>query len=64
MACSDGSKLLRKQSPPLKLGDQPVYYEPVHEDLRTAQAARKWQATDMTPAQCEADPALSYGVEA
>lgn len=64
LACSDGSKLLRKQSPPLKQGAQPVYMEPVHENLKTAQAARKWQATDWTPERCEAEPLLSYGVEA
>lgn len=64
LGCSDGSKLLRKQSPPLKLGAQPVYMEPVHEELKTARAARKWQATDWTPARCESDPELSYGVEA
>lgn len=63
LACSDGSKLLQKQSPPLKKGAQPVYVEPVHEDLKTARAARKWQATDWTPASCEADPSLSYGTE-
>jgi hypothetical protein len=64
LACSDGSKLLRKQSPKLKGGKQPVYFEPVHEDLKTAQAARKWQATTLAPAQCESDPSLTYGVEA
>ena len=63
LACSDGSKLLQKQSPPLKQGAQPIYMEPVHEDLKTAAAARKWQATDWTPARCEADPSLSYGTE-
>lgn len=64
LACADGSKLLRKQSPKLKGGKQPTYFEPVHEDLKTARAARKWQATNLTPAQCEADPELNYGVEA
>jgi hypothetical protein len=34
------------QSPPLKDGTQPSYIEPVHPDLRTAQAARKWQCVD------------------
>lgn len=63
LGCSDGSKLLRKQSPPLKLGAQPIYMEPVHEELKTAKAARKWQATDWTPAQCEADSELTYGAE-
>jgi hypothetical protein len=65
LGCGDGSKLLRKRSPGLKDGGaQPLYLEPVHEELKTAQAARKWQATNWTPAQCEQDPALSYGVEA
>ncbi|WP_297826360.1 DUF6745 domain-containing protein [Mycobacterium sp.] len=64
LKCPDGAQLLRKQSPSLKSGKQPVYIEPVHEDLKTARAARKWQATRLTPAQCEADPALRYAVEA
>jgi len=57
-------KWLRKQSPKLQTGEQPLYIEPVHEDLRTAQAARKWQAVLNTPAECEADPVLSYWYEA
>ena len=56
-------RLLRKQSPKLKSGAQPEYLEPVHEDLRTARGARKWQATGLTPAECELDPALVYSVE-
>jgi hypothetical protein len=59
-----GQKLLRKQSPELKNGKQPIYVEPVHEDLKTAKAARKWQATNLTPAQCERHPELKYGIEA
>jgi hypothetical protein len=59
-----GERWLRKQSPALKLGDQPLYVEPVHEELRSAQAARKWQATRLTPAECERDPVLTYGTEA
>jgi len=62
--CEDGVQLLSKQSPPLKDGSQPRYLEPVHEQLRTAQAARKWQATSMSPEECEADPELIYGSEA
>jgi hypothetical protein len=63
-ACEGGQKVLRKLSPALKRGAQPLYVEPVHEDLRTARAARKWQAIPgMTAAQCEADPELSYGSE-
>lgn len=58
-----GPKLLRKLSPKLMDGSQPLYVEPVHEDLRTAKAARKWQATDWTPEQCERDPTLVYGIE-
>lgn len=58
-------KFLQKQSPRLKNGSQPTYVEPVHEDLKTAQAARKWQAVpSLTPEQCEADPGLTYGFEA
>lgn len=65
LACNDGTKLLRKQSPELKTGQQPTYLEPVHEALLTARAARKWQACpSLTPGQCEASPELSYGVEA
>ena len=60
---SGGDKWLRKQSPVLLTGAAPVYFEPVHEELMTARAARKWQATTLTPAACEADPELSYGCE-
>lgn len=63
LRCEGGALLLSKQSPPLQDGSQPSYVEPVHEDLRTARAARKWQATDLTPSECEIDPDLSYGVE-
>jgi hypothetical protein len=63
LRCEDGVQLLVKQSPRLKDGSQPKYLEPVHEDLKTARAARKWQATVLTPGQCEADPHLSYGRE-
>jgi len=60
----EGGKLLRMRSPELKGGAQPIYIEPVHEDLVTAQAARKWQATRLTPRECERDPDLRYEVEA
>jgi hypothetical protein len=63
LLASDNGKWLKKQSPVLKTGQQPYYIEPVHEDLQTAQAARKWQATDLTPGQCETDPKLTYDVE-
>lgn len=60
---TDSERWLRKQSPALQSGEQPFYVEPVHEDLRTAQAARKWQATTLTPQECEADPVLTYRIE-
>lgn len=56
-------KWIRKQSPVLQTEAQPFYFDPVHEDLKTAQAARKWQAVELTPEQCERDPVLTYGVE-
>ena len=62
--CDKDLLLLEKQSPILADGSQPTYLEPVHEDLKTAQAARKWQATNLTAQQCEADPQLLYGTEA
>ena len=55
--------LLSKQSPRLKDKSQPSYLEPVHENLRTARAARKWQATSLTADECEKDPSLEYEVE-
>jgi hypothetical protein len=57
-------KILQQLSPPLADGSQPVYLEPVHEDLRTAQAARKWQATEWSPEDCEDNPELEYQYEA
>jgi hypothetical protein len=64
IVCQDMTqRLLRKQSPPLQNGEQPFYIEPVHEGLRTARAARKWQATDLTPEECEGDPELEYEIE-
>src|ERR1700677_3187645 len=60
LSCKDGTKLLSKQSPKLKDGSQPRYMEPVHEDLKTARAARKWQATILTPEECERDSDLTY----
>lgn len=63
--------ILKKQSPVLLTGEQPFYCEPVHRDLKTAQAARKWQAMmrpGSDPAEvaraCNHDPGLSYGIEA
>lgn len=63
--------IIKKQSPPLLTGEQPFYCEPVHRNLKTAQAARKWQPMmrpGADPAEvadaCNRDPALSYGIEA
>lgn len=58
-----GEQWLSKLSPALQDGSQPVYLEPVHEELKTAQAARKWQATALRPEECETDPELTYGIE-
>ena len=59
-----GEQWIRKLSPALQNNAQPVYFEPVHEELRTAQAARKWQAVpSMRPDECERNPVLVYGVE-
>lgn len=63
LGADSGERWLRKQSPALQSGLQPYYVEPVHELLKTARAARKWQATRLTPAECESDPTLSYSVE-
>ncbi len=55
---------LRKQSPIITSGSQPTYIEPVHEDLMTASAARKWQADDsLSVDSCEKDPILIYDIE-
>jgi hypothetical protein len=70
-----GERMIRKQSPSLKDESQPWYAEPVHRDLTTAQAARKWQAIvpfnpeyQRDPAAaaraCNKNPKLSYQVEA
>lgn len=63
--------ILRKQSPALQNNAQPYYCEPVHSELLTAQAARKWQAVcrrNMEPAAvaraCNKNPVLKYRVEA
>ena len=58
-----GGKLLRKRSPILQDGTRPWYVEPVHEELRHAQAARKWQATGDDVGACEDDPSLDYDLE-
>ncbi len=65
--CDGGMQFLSKQSPKLQDGSQPTYFEPVHEDLRTAQAARKWQVPTangwLSVEECERDPKLVYGFE-
>lgn len=63
-----GTKLLRKQSPVLKTGEQPWYVEPVHVDLVSAAGARRWQVRDvngrvLTPAEAELHPELTYDWE-
>jgi len=63
LGAATGERLLRKQSPALQSGAQPFYVEPVHELCRTARGARKWQATRLSPQECESDPELSYGAE-
>lgn len=69
-----GVCFLKKQSPLTKQGTQPEYFEPVPSGLRTAAAARKWQALaafvdNDTEAwklieHCNKDPALVYDWEA
>lgn len=63
--------IIRKQSPALQNKSQPYYCEPVHSELTSAQAARKWQAVcrrTMDPAAvaraCNKKPELRYRVEA
>lgn len=63
--------IIRKQSPALQNGSQPFYCEPVHSELTSAQAARKWQAVcrrGLDPAAvaraCNKNPVLKYRVEA
>lgn len=64
LGAKSGEKWLKKQSPRLQTEKQPEYVEPVHEDLKTAAGARKWQAIrGATPQQCDRAPALTYGVE-
>lgn len=64
LGTNGGEKWLKKQSPILQTSAQPEYVEPVHEDLKTAAGARKWQAVRRaTPAECDSDPSLSFGVE-
>ena len=66
---SDGQpRFLRMQSPPLRDKTQPHYVEPVHPDLETAQAARRWQiangdGTWQTVEQCNNNPVLEFSEE-
>ena len=62
-------RFLRMVSPKLKDGSQPTYLEPVHPDLTTAQAARRWQGvnpdgTRPTPTECNNSPETTYAQEA
>lgn len=65
-------KFLRMQSPVLVDGGSPFYLEPVHPELTSALAARKWQIpkgiwpelTWYDPEECNADPTLDYLAEA
>lgn len=63
LVAAGDERWLRKQSPSLQNDSQPWYMEPVPVGIRTAKAARKWQATDWTPEDCERDPELRYGLE-
>lgn len=60
---TDNERWLKMQSPELQTGEQPTYVEPVHENLKTAAAARKWRATTLTPEECERDPSLEFELE-
>ena len=62
-------RFLRMASPTLKDGSQPQYVEPVHPDLATAQAARRWQGVDPdgtrpSVTDCNAHPECAYEMEA
>jgi hypothetical protein len=62
-----GERVLSKQSPPLLDGSQPTYVEQVSSQCATALGARAWQVPyaalglpERSPADCDADPRLSY----
>ena len=62
-------KMLKMESPLLNDGTQPVYIEPVHPGLLTAQAARRWQfmkedGTWPDVESCNNKPELVFGWEA
>lgn len=72
---SDGAvrlpRMLKMRSPVLNSGAQPYYVEPVHPDLRTAQAARRSQfplpgdgdPRYPDPAYCNAHPEYVFSIE-
>ena len=62
-------RLLKMESPQVKDGSSPLYVEPVHPQLVSAQAARKWQFKKLDGAwpevaECNADPRMVFGWEA
>ena len=62
-------KLLKMESPELKDGTRPHYVEPVPPGIKTCQAARAWQFMRVdgkwpTVDECNADPTLTFEVEA
>lgn len=64
-------RMLKMKSPVLNGGEQPYYVEPVHPDLRTAQAARRSQfplpgdgdPEYPTPDYCNAHPEMVFSIE-
>ena len=62
-------RLLKMESPELKDGTRPFYIEPVHHELETCQAARRWQfykpdLTEPTVKECNKFPELVFEREA
>jgi len=62
-------RLLKMESPELKDGTRPFYIEPVHHELETCQAARRWQfykpdLTEPTVEECNEFPELVFEIEA
>ncbi len=65
-------RLLKMESPQLNDGTRPFYVEPVPPEIKSAQAARKWQQPKSvgkngiewhTPVECNNDPSLHFAVE-
>lgn len=59
---------LQMDSPVLNDKSKPIYIEPVHPELKTAQAARKWQFRKSdgnwpTPDECNRNPKLEFQLE-